>query len=82
MKTKKVIETFIVEMQKGKFLHINASEDGDGTWFDLTSSEFEAYQHDLDVLREITQFEFSNFEKGYPKFHKVRFTVEKLKTRG
>ena len=76
----KSIETYVMEGSKGKFLHINATEDGNGTWFDWTPSIWEAYQNDLKQLKEIALGEFSNFDKGYPKFHKVRFTCEKIET--
>ena len=51
-----------------------------GTWFDWTPSVFEAYYHDLDQLQEIARCEFSDFEEDYPKFHKVRFSFEKIET--
>lgn len=76
----KSIETYVMEGSNGKFLHINATEDGNGTWFDWTPSIWEAYWHDLEPLKEIAMLEFSDFEKGYPKFHKVRFTCEKIET--
>ena len=76
----KSIETYVMEGSKGKFLHINAIEDGNGTWFDWTPSIWEAYWHDLEPLKEIAMLEFSDFEEGYPKFHKVRFTCEKIET--
>jgi hypothetical protein len=76
----KSFETYIMEGSRGKFLHINADPSGDGTWFDWTPSVFEAYYHDLDQLQEIARCEFSDFEEGYPKFHKVRFSFEKIET--
>lgn len=74
----KSFETYIMEGSKGMFLHINADPSGDGTWFDWTPSVFEAYYHDLDQLKEIAKFEFSDFEDGYPKFYKAKFIFENL----
>ena len=76
----KSIETYVMEGSKGKFLHINAMEDGNGSWFDWTENIWEAYWHDLDTLKEIAYGEFSDFDEGYPKYHKVRFTCEKIAT--
>ena len=75
-----VIDTYIMEGKKGEYLRINAMEDGNGTWFDFTKSVWDAYMHDLDTLKEIANGEFSDFEDGYPKFHKVRYTFEKIET--
>jgi hypothetical protein len=71
-----VIDTFIMEGSKGKYLRINCTEDGNGTWFDWTDSVWEAYWNHLENLEEIADTEFSDFEKGYPKFHRMRFTCE------
>lgn len=74
------IETYIMEVRKGEYLRINAMEDGDGTWFDFTKNVWDAYMHDLNILKEIASGEFSDFELGYPKFHRVRYTFEKIDT--
>lgn len=75
------VEAYILEGSKGKFLHINSTEDGNGTWFDWTPSIWEAYwdrkQSDLKLIADT---EFSDFAEGYPKFHKVRYTAEMLGT--
>jgi hypothetical protein len=76
----KSIETYIMEVRKGEYLRINAMEDGDGTWFDFTKNVWDAYMHDLDILKEIASDEFHDFEDGYPKFHRVRYTFEKIDT--
>lgn len=73
-------EAYIMEGLPGQYLHINANPDEDGTWFDWTPCVWLAYIHDLEQLREIAQFEFSDFKEGYPKFHKVRLTCEVLET--
>lgn len=74
------VDTYVMEGSKGKFLRINATEDGNGAWFDWTPSIWEAYWNDLGQLKEIALGEFSDFDEGYPKFHHVRFTCENLET--
>ena len=78
---KNVVEAWILEGSKGKYLHINSTEDGNGTWFDWTGNVFESYWNkSLEDLKNIAETEFSDFEENYPKFHKVRFTAEVLET--
>ena len=68
---------WVAEMSKGQYLHINATDDGDGTWFDFTPSVFQAYcMNTRKDLKNICDFEFSDYPKGYPKYHKVRFSYE------
>ena len=75
------VEAWVMEGSKGKYLHMNSTEDGNGTWFDWTENMFDAYwDKSLDKLKEIAETEFSDFEENYPKFHKVRFTAEVLET--
>lgn len=75
------VEAWIMEGSKGNYLHINSTEDGNGTWFDWTVNVFESYWvKSLEDLKNIAETEFSDFEENYPKFHKVRFTAEVLET--
>ena len=76
---KQTVDTYLMEMSKGQFLRINANENGDGTWFDTTTSVWDAYFAERKALKNIADLEFSDFPKGYPKFHKVRFTMERMK---
>lgn len=76
---KQTVDTYLMEMHRGKFLRINANEDGYGTWFDTTTSVWDAYWAEREALKKIADLEFSDFPKGYPKFHKVRFTMERMK---
>ena len=77
----KEVEAWVMEGSKGKYLHMNSTEDGDGTWFDWTENMFDAYwDKSLDDLKDIAETEFSDFEENYPKYHKVRFTAEVLET--
>ena len=77
--TEKTVTAYVMEGSKGKYLHMNATEDGNGTWFDWTENMFEAYwDKSLEDLKNIAETEFSDFEKDYPKFHKVRFSAEVL----
>jgi hypothetical protein len=76
-----VVEAWVMEGCKGKYLHINATEDGNGTWFDWTESIWEAYwDKNLDSLKTIAETEFTEFVRGYPKFHKIRFTATTLES--
>ena len=75
------IEVWVMEGRNGEYLHINTTEDANGTWWDWTYSIFSAYWNEsLENLKEIAEIEFSDFKEGYPKFHKVRFTAEILET--
>ena len=77
----KEVVAWVMEGSKGKYLHINSTEDGNGTWFDWTGNVFESYWNkSLEDLKNIAETEFSVFEENYPKFHKVRFTAEVLET--
>lgn len=70
------VEAWVMEGIKGNYLHINTAEDGDGTWWDWTSSIWDAYwDKSLDKLKDIAAFEFKDFEEGYPKYHKIKFTA-------
>ena len=72
---------WVMELSKGRFLHINATDDGNGTWWDDTPSIWEAYWYkDLADMKNVASLEFSNFPQGYPKYHKVRFTAQVLAT--
>lgn len=80
IKEKDEVVTYIMEGAKGKYLRINNADDGDGTWFDWTDTVWDAYWHDLDNLEMIAAGEFHDFPEGYPKYHRIRFTYEKLDT--
>lgn len=73
-----VIDTFIMEGSKGKYLRINGTEDG--TWFDWTESVWKAYWNHLEKLEEIADIDIGEFKEGYPKFHRMRFTCERTGT--
>lgn len=72
------ITAWIMEGMPGQFLHINCTEDGDGTWFDWTPVIWCAYwMKSLEDLKNIAKTEFSDFPSGYPKFHKYDFSYQK-----
>lgn len=80
-RTEESVVAYIAEMAQGQYLHINATEDGDGTWFDFTPSLWASYWNtSLENLKEIAELEFSDFPKGYPKYHKVKFDWRILET--
>ena len=79
--SQKTVTAYIMEGSKGEYLHMNSTEDGDGTWWDWSKNMFEAYWNkDLEGLQEIASTEFSDFKEGYPKFHKVKFSAKILET--
>ena len=76
-----VVVAWVMETSNGKYLHMNTTEDGNGTFFDETESLFDAYwTKKLNALKEIRWGEFSAFEEGFPKYHKIRFSYEYLDT--
>ena len=77
----KSVEGWVMEGMPGKYLHINQTEDGNGTWWDWTRCIYEAYcTEDLDALKFIAETEFSDFDDGFPLYRKVRFTAECMDT--
>lgn len=78
---RQLVDAYIMEGSKGKFLCCNENEYEDGTWWSWTESKWRAYwNRSLESLMAIGATEFSDFEKDYPKYHKVRFTYEMLET--
>ncbi len=75
----KTIKTWTAEMSPGKFLHMNATEDGNGTWFDTTENLFDAYWNDHDQIEDICLTEFSQFGAGFPILREVEFSYKILK---
>ena len=79
--SQKTVTAYIMEGSQGEYLHMNSTEDGDGTWWDWSKNMFEAYWNkSLEDLQEIADTEFSDFGENYPKFHKVRFSAKILET--
>lgn len=78
-----ILDAWIVEMSPNRYLHMNVTEDGNGTWFDDTESIWEAYWNgSLDDIKEIAETEFSDYSADFPKYHKVRFTYKITETIG
>ena len=73
---KGTVDCYIMEMSPGQFLHMNATEDGNGTWVDFTPSIWEAYWSSYEHLVEIAENEFSDFPQDFPKFYHMKFTSE------
>lgn len=81
MKRQDAVTSFICELSKGFYLQIVPTEDGNGTYWTETSSIWEAYwDKDLEKLKGVvaTEFVADSFSKGYPKYHRVRFSYEKI----
>lgn len=73
------IDAFVAEMSRGKFLKINQTEDGVGTYWTETTNLLEAYySQKVEELKEICSFEFSNFPEGYPKFRLIHFAATEI----
>ena len=63
LEMERTVKTWTAELSPGEFLHINSTEDGDGTWFDTTQNLFDAYWNDHDQIENICETEFFDFVK-------------------
>lgn len=79
LEMERTVRTWTAELSPGEFLHINSTEDGDGTWFDTTQNLFDAYWNDHDQIENICETEFFDFVKGYPILREVEFSYKVLK---